>query len=438
MREAMGRLARALVVALGVTGCASGSYDSIDLMPPPALYQNGAWDPYNTLTPDSFAGQTGLFYVTDREPALGEAAPYADKRGHLMRAGVADVRATPPFEDWDEIRAVTTGAQPTTDRVLSLAGVEEIGVLPAGLTQYNTEAPPEPALEAAAAAFADRIDHQLALSGSSDVVIFVHGYNVGFVYPMLTSKELQHYLGYRGAFITFAWPATPSRFAYFVDLETADATVRTLRMLVAFLTERTDARRIHLIGYSAGSRIAFGVAYRLALEAAAALEDEPPLRLGRLVLLGSDLDPVYFLQGVADGVLNVTDRVTVYMSETDSALGLSNLMLARRRLGETLGPKDLSPALETELAKLQALELIDVSGAPGAEAGNGHWYFRSSTWVSSDLVLALLTGLGPSERGLVRGAGSALWRFPAEYPRRLQTITQATDNAFAMNASARP
>jgi hypothetical protein len=56
--------------------------------------------------------------------------------------------------------------------------------------------------------------------------------------------------------------------------------------------------------------------------------------------------------------------------------------------------------------------------------------------VSSDLILALLTDLDPSERGLVRDAGSAVWRFEANYPRRLQSSKQATDAALAMNGSA--
>jgi len=409
-----------LAGVLALAGCASGSYDSVALMPPPLLHQTGGFDPYGGLSPESFAEQSALLYVTDRKSSGKDDRPYADARGHLLRAGVATVTATPPFRDWDDVRSVTIEGLGTEDYELSVSAVEEIGVLPVGLTPFDVEAPADAALEEAAADFVARIDRQLALSGSEDAVIFVHGYNVGFEYPLLVSKELQHYLGYRGAFITFAWPATPSRYAYFKDLETTDATVRTLRMFAQFLTERTRARRIHLIGYSAGSRIAFGAAYRLALEAADAPDGDPPGRLGDLILLGSDIDPVYFLQGVADGLLDVTDRVAVYMSETDSALGLSNFAFAQRRLGETLGPEDLSEALEARLARIDRLELIDVSGADGAEAGNGHWYFRSSPWVSSDLLLGLLSDLGPAGRGLTRAPGTALWRFPEDYPDRLR------------------
>jgi esterase/lipase superfamily enzyme len=416
----MRRIGLGIAGCLALAGCASGSYDSVALMPPPLLHQTGSFDPYGALSAESFAEQSALLYVTDRKQTGADDRPYADARGHLLRAGVATVTSTPPFRDWDDVRSVTIEGLRTQDYVLSVSEVEEIGVLPVGLTPFDVEAPADAALEDAAADFAARIDRQLALSGSQDAVIFVHGYNVGFEYPLLVSKELQHYLGYRGAFITFAWPATPSRFAYFQDLETTHATVRTLRMLTQFLTERTRARRIHLIGYSAGSRIAFGAAYRIALEAAASPDGESLARLGDLVLLGSDIDPVYFLQGVADGLLDATDRVAVYMSETDTALGLSNLVFAQRRLGETLGPEDLSEALEAQLAPIDRLELVDVSGADGAEAGNGHWYFRSSPWVSSDLLLGLLSDLSPTDRGLTRAPGTAVWRFPEDYGGRLR------------------
>ena len=75
----------------------------------------------------------------------------------------------------------------------------------------------------------------------------MHGYNVDFDYPVLSSKELQHYMGYRGAFITYAWPATPNRLAYFKDLESADSTRKNLRELIVYLSRNTKADNIHVI-----------------------------------------------------------------------------------------------------------------------------------------------------------------------------------------------
>ena len=426
----IGRVPSALALALVAAGCASASYDSVDLMPAPALYAGAGYDPFTSLTPESFAELGALNYVTDRRPAEPEEPQrfYADERGYLTRVGVAEIRSTPRFRSWDEVRDVTLSGRRDAERTLRVEGIEEFGVLPAGLTPFHVGAPAPEEMEAVARTFSDRIDRQMALSGLRDVFIYVHGYNVNFEYPLLVSKEMQHYLGYRGAFIAFTWPATPSRFAYFKDLGTIEPSARTLRSLIEFLRERTDAERIHLIGYSAGSRLVFNAAYQLAL-ASRRSEGADESRLASIVLVGSDLDPVHFLQGVADGLLDVSDRIAVYMSSSDAALGLSRTVLSQRRLGEIWSPEQIPRELEERLIEIEGLELIDVSFADGAGAGNGHWYFRSSPWVSSDVYLSLMTGLGPDQRGLARDVADAVWRFPDDYLDRLDLSVSEIPNA---------
>lgn len=420
---------------LVAAGCSSGSYDKIELMPSPTIYTDTPFDPFQKLTVEAFAEQGVLNYVTDRRPATAnDAQPYyADERGYLTRAGVARIAATPPFESWEEVRAVTLGGEREFERDLSVVSVEETGVLPAGLTPFHINAPPEGEMEAVARAFVERLDRQMAVSGSDDVFIYVHGYNVNFEYPLLVAKEMQHFLGYRGAFITFSWPATPSRLAYFKDLETIDPTVRTLRVFIEFLRERTRVRRIHLIGYSAGSRIAFGAVNQLALQQDSV--DTAPV-LETLLLIGSDIDPVHFLQGVADGLLDVCNRIAVYMSREDSALDMSRRVLSQRRLGQIWAPEEVPPEIEARIADIPSLEFIDVSFSDGSAAGNGHWYFRSSPWVSSDLFLSLLTDRTPEQRGLTRASGGAIWRFPEDYPDRLRLVLSESDEPLAASFDA--
>ena len=71
---------------------------------------------------------------------------------------------------------------------------------------------------------------------------------------MLVSAELWHFLGYDGAFIAYAWPSTPSTFAYIKDSDTAGGYARNFRLLLEFVAENTDAEEIHVIGYSNGTR----------------------------------------------------------------------------------------------------------------------------------------------------------------------------------------
>ena len=139
-------------------------------------------------------------------------------------------------------------------------------------------------------------------------------------------------------------------------------------------------------------------------------------------MIGSDLDTSFVLQSLEDGLLNVVDDVTFYQSQTDSALGISKFVFGRQRIGQTSEPDTLPPGLVNGLADFTDLNIIDVTEAEAADTGNGHWYFQSSPWASSDLFISLLTDKTPDQRGLVRAPGEFVWRFPPNYPQKLQSV----------------
>ena len=115
------------------------------------------------------------------------------------------------------------------------------------------------------------------------------------------------------------------------------------------------------------------------------------------------------------------DSVTVYMSSTDAALRMSSFALGQDRLGQVFLPDESAQAQEIErrLRDTPNLNLIDVSGADGSSFGNGHSYFRSSPWASSDMFVSLIYGLDAPARGLQRPADGAVWSFPPDYPERI-------------------
>jgi esterase/lipase superfamily enzyme len=236
----------------------------------------------------------------------------------------------------------------------------------------------------------------------------------------LVGRELEHFLGYQGAFITYNWAATPNRLAYFKDQETANATRRNLRSLIEFLSKNTKAERINLIGFSTGSRLAFEVTYQIAL---LSREGTPP-RLGDVILISSDLDRSYVGHALADGLLRAVDKLSIYTSGTDAALGMSSFVFGRDRLGQSWSKdgRDVWPELEATLAGLDKLEIIDVTEAEESSAGNGHSFFRTSPWASSDIFISVLTKYKPEQRGLEREEGKAVWTFPSNYPERLSAI----------------
>ena len=82
------------------------------------------------------------------------------------------------------------------------------------------------------------------------------------------------------------------------------------------------------------------------------------------------------------------------------------------------------------------LSFINVSDAEGAGTGNGHGYFRSSPWASSDVLMTLTYGLTPEERGLMEQDDLPVYTFPPDYISRLWSAIEKKDPEFAESYQA--
>lgn len=421
------RIVFLFVAVLVMAACASTGPYQIDLMPAPDVYEEGVIDPFTdpSLIKDC---SPSVLYATTRLPADKDAKEsyYRNERGTVLRLGVAQIRLGQAGVTWEEARRISLLKNRTDKYPLFVSTVEEFGVLDRSATVFTDPAllPEEP--HAPAARFAAAVNDKLKRSKQKDVYIYVHGYKVNFESPVLVSTELWHFLGYEGVFIAYSWPATPSRLAYFGDLETAVGSTRNFRDFLQYLANETDVRRIHIVGYSAGTRLVASALDELALinqcEERESIEKRLPI--GQVVLVASDVDRQIFGVYLTDGLLNVVDRVSIYVSEKDSALGLSRFLFARERLGQMWQPGTLTPMVEDYLRKTDRLNIINVTEAEGSTSGNGHSYFRSSPWASSDVLVTLRYNLSPAERGLVRKGGSPIWHFPPDYIRQLRATLQ--------------
>ena len=114
-----------------------------------------------------------------------------------------------------------------------------------------------------------------------------------------------------------------------------------------------------------------------------------------------------------DGLLDIPEHLTIYASETDQALGLSQWLFGRNRLGQMWKERPLKPHIQAYLGNNASLRIVDVSNAESADAGNGHAYFRRSPWVSSDILVSFVLrfAAGATRPGKISGyAGMALSR----------------------------
>jgi esterase/lipase superfamily enzyme len=414
----------ALLTALLLTACAGKGPFQIDLMPAPDVYENGAVDPFVDDDPIANLPYGGVLFATDREPAdeAHREDYYLNRRGHVLRLGAASVELGDENLSWEEARRISLAKNRTEKYPLRVTGVTDFGVLESTVPWSFVE-PAEipPDVLDGDEEFAEAINDKLASSVRKHVYIYVHGYKVVFENPVLVATELWHFLGYDGVFIAYAWPATPKRLAYVADVETASYSAHNLRKLIAYIAANTEAEKIHIVGYSAGTRVVVNAIAQLALQRSHIDRETilSELRLGHVILIGSDFDRARFAALIDDGFLKVPEQVSIYLSGHDKALGMSRWLFSRERLGQTW-QQQLRPAVVRFLRRHDEVELIDVTDAEESDTGNGHAYFRQSPWASSDMLITLMYDLPPAERGLERSDESAIWTFPTDYIERLR------------------
>ncbi len=409
---------------LMVSACAGNTPYTIDLMPSPDVYDDGAIDPFKDTGTVYVKPYDRILYATDRRPA-GEGDKslfYGNARGGVLRLGAARVELAGAKITWEEARRISLAKNRSEKYPIRVSGVEEYGILDRSAASL---AIPEQLGEnphAAARAFADAVNAKLENSKRKDIYLYTHGYKVIFENPILVANELWHFLGYDGVFIAYAWPSTPSRWAYLRDLETAVGYARNLRIFLEYLAKETDAERIHVLGYSAGTQLVARTLEQLALmnHERDVEQIHTDLKIDHVILVGSDLDREVFGAYVADGLLRVPQHLSIYISEKDKALSLSRFLTRRERLGQ-MWSQDMDPGVADYLYQNEAaISIINVTEASQATAGNGHGYFRQSPWASSDILITLAYGLSPMERGLVRGEDLPIWTFPTDYIERLR------------------
>lgn len=399
---------------------------SFDLMPAPEAFGDGAINPLPDRSPVRDLPYGGVLYATDRSPATPDCGEpyYPSTRGQVLRLGAARIEVGKTTMSWDEARRISLLKNRPGSYPLKVTGVSEFGILASTRSELFDREVPGGDPDAPGRIFAAAVNAKLAISRLKDVFIYVHGFKVVFENPALVAAELWHFLGYEGVFMAYAWPATPKSRAYFGDVDTAAGLARNLRELIRFLETDTDVRRIHLIGYSAGTRLVTRVLEHIALINRNPAPDGRRYgeKLGNVILIGSDVDRELFAAMMADGVLEVADHMTVYVSSIDNALNLSRMLTGHQRVGAMFRKEEMTPHLLNYFTEREdRLSRINVSHAANAASGNGHAYFRSSPWVSSDILMTLAYRMSPAERGLVLDPATGVWEFPKDYVKRLRT-----------------
>jgi esterase/lipase superfamily enzyme len=241
------------------------------------------------------------------------------------------------------------------------------------------------------------------------------------------------FLYYLFLVVVFAWARGVIFVFYWGVMVSGLGSAPQLARLVGLLSQHTQARHIDVLSYSAGGTVASD---GLALVGRAAADTGRDPKLGEVHHAAPDADFRGFVDDLRD-YAGTADRVTVSLNMADSALRLSEVINRASRAGRPdlreLSPGDLR---FLQLANRElGLEIVQVRGQdlPGmSHRSHGFWYM--DPWVSSDVIIKLLSGRDAAARGLVQADGPeglTVWRFPTDYDARLPGVLAAKGGAFA-------
>jgi len=231
--------------------------------------------------------------------------------------------------------------------------------------------------------------------GKKRVLVFVHGYNVGFADAALRTAQLAHDLAFPGVPLFFSWPSAGRTLAYWRDEESIQLAGPAFD---AFLDEiaALGASDVYVIGHSMGNRL---VATTLTQRAQSGRAIS---NLRDLLLAAPDINEKLFREQIAPGIAAVRGvRRTIYASSGDLALRASKIVHSYRRVGETAGGPLVFAGFET----------IDASATASTLRAFGHSYVVDSRKVLGDIQDLITLRFGADRRRLLRNGAppDAYW-----------------------------
>jgi esterase/lipase superfamily enzyme len=274
------------------------------------------------------------------------------------------------------------------------------------------------------------IARRLAVASRKEIVLFIHGYRVGFEDAALTMGELCHFLGREFVCGIFTWPAGSDRGAllgYDADRESSEYAVEDLVKLIRIMAATPGLDRIHFVAHSRGTDTLASALAALSAEAYG-LKSSPTqaFHIGNVVLVAPDLDgdvaiskifKVFSDPGLPFGGAPEPDaiippspglKLTMYVSRDDKALATAGWLFGSiARLGRI----DATMFTPHQIELIGDLEAVDIIEVRGTTDFFGHRYFVTNAHVSADIVAMLRYGLRPNDQGrpLERVAGP-FWR----------------------------
>jgi esterase/lipase superfamily enzyme len=299
------------------------------------------------------------FFMTVRAPVAGPNLKFGSEKGKAQY-GVSDVSIPRSHKVGQIERPNLFGLELSEDREKHLT-----------VTSLQTLAEDK---------YFETLNSLTGKDGSSDVLVFIPGFNMTFEDGSTRLAEITYDLSFNCIPIFFSWPSLASVSGYMADEETADWSANSLADFLGAISTRFKGKKIHLIAQSLGARTLLS-ALAIFSRSPEKSQDQP---FSDIVLVSPDIDAAVYRQSFGMLLPGLANRVTVYTSKTDPTM-----LISERIHG--------SPRVGSDLVVLPGIDTIEVVRAGASFIGS-----LSERSILADLHALFVNRLPPSQRANLR------------------------------------
>lgn len=218
--------------------------------------------------------------------------------------------------------------------------------------------------------------------------IYVHGFATSFEFAAQRTAQIAFDLQpYIAAPMFFSWPSrgVRSRRAYQADENMIELNRLDLAEFIKQAVTTKNLKKVHVIAHSLGAR--------LLSEALEELEKQDPELLGmvgEIVLAAPDVSSQSFEKNFLRHFMQDPARTTIYASDSDWALNISNAWHGNSKSSIRLGE------IRDGMRVFEGIDTIDISGLDGSF--DGHSVAQQNPAVLADLFWIYSKNIRPNER----------------------------------------
>jgi esterase/lipase superfamily enzyme len=324
-------------------------------------------DPIALAEPD--ADEFRVWFGTDRKPLAGDKPRFGKARNGAVSYGYCDVYVPDSHKIGSIGSSFIRRLVTRTDDRLKLSRTCPLGAEAYwSLLQSQLEATDE---------------------GKRHAVVFIHGYNVAFEDAALRAAQLGVDLGIEGAMAFFSWPSKGTFGGYQADQSTIEASEPAITQFLVDFARKSGADAVHVIAHSMGNRGVLRAVSRIVQDA----QQRSGVEFANFILAAPDVDAGTFAN-LAKAYVELGKRTTLYVSQTDLAVGMSQWLSQYPRVG-------YAPPVTV----LDGIDTINVTNVDVTLLGHG--YVADAREVLSDMHALIFENAPPDQRFGLRPAKTA-------------------------------